>query len=305
MEKYIVYADWLIKGMPCEPYKLAKHLENLGYITIPVSKLDSTVFNNKKCIIIFFTFLELDISKFKTNNNIIIYRIDDLFPYFEMSKKCVDACDFIVGPQAHIFHKIANENLNTKPNFHLIYSAVPEFYETIQYNKDPICKVFVSGAQSFHYPLREHIRTDPKFTKYIETLDHPGYIQSVAKFSHNIIHDKYYLKLNKYLCCFCDGMLYGYFLPKIFEITSVGSLLLMEDNFETHLNAIGFYNNINCIFCNKSNLLEKIIWILDPVNRLEIDKIRQEGMNLTRANHTINNRALALDSFVTKIIENK
>jgi hypothetical protein len=301
MEKYVIYADWIKYGMPREPYEFALKLEKCGWTLIPCTKLDINFFKEKSCVIFCITYIELDISSLKHSNNKLLYKIDDLFPYFEMSKKCVDAADFIIGPYTYLFNELNDSIIQTKPNLWLPYSAVPEYYEQVEYNNTPKIKVFVSGAIGKVYHLRSFIAKDKNFADKIEKLDHPGYIQSASGFKHNIVRGDYYKKLNEYICCFCDCLIYKYVLAKIFEITSVGSLLLVEDKIETQLNLLGFYDTINCIMCNQDNLLEKIEWIFSPENRITVDNIRIKGMKLTRQMHNTDNRIEKFNLFFNNI----
>jgi len=303
MERYVVYADWTINGILKEPYIFVKRLEKIGWNCIALSSVPDGFFNGKKCIVLCITYIEKDIRSFKTKDNILIYKVDDLFPYYEITKKCIDACDYIIGPYTHLFSKIPHDALIHKVNCQIGYSAVPEYYESISFNKIPKLKIFVSGALSEVYPLRQYISSDSKFNTYVEKLCHPGYIQNTSILKHQIVDDKYYSRLNEYLCCFCDCLTHGYIPAKIFEITSVGSLLLVEDKISSELNKLGFYDDINCIMCNNSNLLEKIQWILNPDNRNQVDKIRKEGMELTRRSHTTDNRVSLFTDFLEKNVK--
>lgn len=146
------------------------------------------------------------------------------------------------------------------------------------------------------YPFRNYIKYDKKLKDYIDYLDHPSY----KNLTHNIINENYYKKLNNYLCCFVDASIYNYLLLKVFEICSVGSLLLIDDTIKTTLNELHFLDNINCIMCNKNNIYEKIKFILDKNNRQEVDKIRFAGMNLVREKHSLNNRIIMFNSGIIK-----
>jgi hypothetical protein len=150
------------------------------------------------------------------------------------------------------------------------------------------------------YPLRLFI-SNIEFKDYTERLIHPSY----NNFTHDCINGTYYKKLNEYLCCFVDSVMYNYVLLKVFEICSVGSLLLVEDTIENELNKLGFYDNINCILCNKNNLENKIKWILNVENRHSIDNMRKNGMDLVRQHHTTKNRSEMFDIIVNTKLEYK
>ena len=76
---------------------------------------------------------------------------------------------------------------------------------------------------------------------------------------------------------------------------------------ENLINYIGLqhdYDNINCIFCNKQNVLNKISWILDTKNRATVDLIRKKGMILVRKKHNTRVRSKQLDNIVNKYFKN-
>lgn len=293
--KIVIYADWLVTYLMSEPFDFCKGLEKYGWILCPLSNAHKLEFNPlEKYIILFVTYKSCDISSFKKENIQIVYKIDDLFPFDEMYRKGVESCDYIIGPYTHLFHKINDYNLNNKPTLTVPYSAVPNYFNEISFNELPIKKVFLSGAMSWEYFLRRSLRENTKLKCYVDVLDHPGYTHQ----KHSCTNLSYYKKLNEYLCCFCDCLTYQYVLAKIFEITSVGSLLLVEDKIEKQLNELGFFNNVNCVTCNESNIEEKVLWIMDEHNRNTIDIMRKKGMELTRLNHSTNNRIDLFNNFI-------
>ena len=293
MNKIVVINDWLIKYLTLEPYIFAKKLIDFGFKMIKLSDFDPK--NIEKTIILFITYDDYDFKAYK-NNNIIIYKIDDLYPYKKIRKDCIDNCDYLIGPYQYLFNSLDTikmyENINLKKSFYIPYSYINEYLHNIKLNTNPIKKVFVSGATSSIYPLR----LLAKKMNNIISLDHPSYF----KYKHDLINEKYYNELNKYICCFCDGSIYRYVLLKVFEITCVGSLLLIDDTIINELNILGFYDGVNCITCNKNNLQNKINFIIDEKNIEMINDIRKKGMENSLLYHSVNNR---VEQFI-KIIEN-
>ena len=55
---------------------------------------------------------------------------------------------------------------------------------------------------------------------------------------------------------------------------------------ERWIKKIGFIDGENYISCNKENLIEKIEWICNEQNRNEVDRIRKNGNELVKNNHT-------------------
>ncbi len=306
MNKYIIVTDWLANYITKEPYLFAKKLELSGWNIIFLSKLDIEKLKKYMCIVLCITYDDLDISKIKCDNNYIIYKIDDLYPVKEIRKKCIEFSNMIIGPYQYLFNTPTimsmYPKLHKKHSYTVSYSAVDEYYSNIEFNNNPIRKIFVSGAISDVYPLRKYIITSDNMGDYIEVLKHPTY----ESYKHNIINGEYYKKLNNYICCFTDALVYEYVLLKIFEICSVGSLLLVEDSISTELNKLGFYDQVNCIMCNKSNIQSKADWILDVKNKDSLDKMRKAGMELVRNNHTTSIRANKFNNIIDKeVTDNK
>ena len=301
IKKYVIYTDWISTYLTLEPFMFVKNLESFGWEIIELSKLNIENIKNNKCIVLCVTYDDFDMSLIKCDNVQIIYKIDDLHPYKEIRNKCIETADIIVSPYQYLFNttEIKNmyKNINLPKTFYIPYSAVDDFFENIKYNNKPINKIFVSGCVDDRYPLRHFIKFDNKFKQYIDSLDHPSY----SNYSHNCINTVYYNKLNEYLCCFVDASAYKYILLKIFEICSVGSLLLVDDIIENELNILGFYNNINCIFCNKNNLEDKIKWILNNENRQLVDNMRKLGLELVRNKHATSNRSEQFNIIVENI----
>jgi len=301
--KIIIISDWIKTYLTQESYIFAKKLEILGWSIIELSKLDVNAVKNSPSIILCITYDDLDISVLKSSNTHIIYKLDDLFPFKEIRNTCINAADIIIGPYKYLFNtnRIIQmyPNINTKPSFHIPYSAVNNFYSDIRYNNNPLMKILVSGAISNVYPLRTFIKTDARFKKYIDILEHPSY----KNLSHSIVNKKYYEKLNTYICCFTDASSYKYILLKVFEICSVGSLLLTDDIITDELKSLGFYDSVNCILCNKNNIEDKIKWILNADNRDKIDEIRNNGMILVRDMHTTKKRASDMNSLINDMFK--
>jgi len=84
---------------------------------------------------------------------------------------------------------------------------------------------------------------------------------------------------------------------------------LVEDSIAVELNKLGFFDNENCMMCNRDTMVDKIKWICDENNRVAVDVIRQKGMDLVRNNHTTLHRSMEfhdmLKSLQAKPYKNK
>ncbi len=287
--KYVIYTEWIKTYLTKEHFIFVKNLELYGWEIIELSKLNVDIIKRNKCIVLCVTYDDFDVSLIKCENVQIIYKIDDLYPFKDIRNKCIENSDTIISPYQYLFttDEIKKMYKITCKNIFLPYSAVNEYFNNVPFNTNPIYKIFVSGFVDSRYPFRNFIKTNITFKKYIEFLDHPSY----TSYTHNCINEEYYKKLNEYVCCFVDAMIYKYILLKVFEIPSVGSLLLIDDSISDELNTLGFYDTINCIFCNVYNVENKIKWILDIKNKDIIDTIRKTGMEIVRNIHSTKNRS--------------
>lgn len=292
--KYIIITEWIIDYITAEHYEFCKELEKLGWSIIYLKNLNIQKLQSQKCIVLCVTYDDFDINKLIHKNIYLIYKIDDLEPYKSIRNDCINACDMLIGPYTYLFKNYKNKysNILNKIHYQNYYSCVPKFFYDIEFNKNPINKIFISGASNSNYPFRNYLFSLSKNDSNFEILKHPSY----HKKEHNIINKEYYNKLNKYVCCFVDASKFKYILLKIFEVTSVGSLLLVDDMIEKELNKIGFLDNINCIMCNKNNINEKINYILN--NRNIINNIRLNGFNLSRAQHNTIKRAIDFNNYI-------
>jgi hypothetical protein len=78
-------------------------------------------------------------------------------------------------------------------------------------------------------------------------------------------------------------------------------LLLTDRIIEKEMNELGFLDGQTCIFCDKSDFLEKVAWIVDDANRSAIDGIRMAGMKLTRERHMTKHRAAQIGQLVNML----
>jgi len=305
LRKLIIVADWIKSYLALEHYKFAEYLLEYGWEIMELSSLDLHYIKKEKCLVLCITYDGFDTSIIKDENVTIIYKIDDLYPYKEIRNHCINNCDILIGPYKHLFHQVENmyNNINNKCSYWIPYSAVNDFYQDININITPKNKILISGIQNEYYPFRKKMYTisqEECYKNKFDTLSHPSY----NNYNHNVINKNYYSKLNEYICCFTDALEYNYLLLKIFEITSVGSLLLVVDSISSELNKLGFNDGIHCIMCNENNIYEKIDWILNLNNINEVNSIRKRGMELTRNIHNTKQRAQDFNKLIVYHMEN-
>jgi len=287
-KKFVIISDWLVTYITEEPYYCAIELQKRGWNIILLSQLNEEEIKKNECVVLFITYNDYDITKLKHENVNIIYKIDNLYPNNKIAKINVENADIVISPYAYL---LKNKFKNISNNYEWIpYSCMDKYFDKISFNNNPINKIFVSGSNISNInPFRDHV--------FDLAEKHVEYFDSLKDCS--IIREEYQKKLNSYLCCFADGSVFNYILIRIFEITASGCLLLTDIYLEPILTKLGFINGINCIMCNKEDILDKVKYILAPENRSTIDKIRLAGFQLSRKEHCTSKRAYMINSIAT------
>lgn len=299
VKKYIIVTDWMETFVAQEYWLFAKGLETLGWTLLKIKDVVVDDIKKQKSIVVCDTSDFFDIGRLKCDNVHLIYKMDDFFPYKTIRNDCISNCDTLVSSYQYLCPTLGNvyKGILNKPSYWSPHCAIHDFFDGIMFNTNPNSdKIFVSGAVSDTYPLRMYVVSDPMFTNIIDRLRHPSY--NVDTYRHDVMNKKYYERLNMYLCCFCDALTFKYLLMKVFEITAVGSLLLVEDSIKEPLRELGFINMETCILCNKENIYDIMEWILDKGNRIIVDIIRKKGMELTRSRHTLRHRVEVFNSWI-------
>jgi len=169
---------------------------------------------------------------------------------------------------------------------------------TIEFNDEPINKILLSGCLDKNtYPFRHYVHTLSHYTNSIDVLSQLSY----SKLNHNFYGHNYLMYINKYIaaiaCCSTSNT--PYIVNKFFEIPATGALLMAYDKFvEKPLKELGYIDGENYISVNFDNYIEKMNYVLDPLNRLKIDTIRLNGFNLVWSKHTLNLRAKLIDDTI-------
>jgi hypothetical protein len=220
----------------------------------------------------------------------IVIKIDDLEnynnSYTDLLRFYVAHADMLIGPCAYEFAKyFPHRNVKWLP-----YStSIEDEGGPLLFNISPDERILVSGSVAADRPFRKYVfeLDDSRLAK----LAHPGYAGGYDEASAAIVKARWFREINKYLSAFCDAHSLRYIHLRVFEVASAGSLLLADRLVEAELNQLGFIDGYTCVFCDQSDFLEKVNWVLDPANRAKVDEIRAAGMSLALARHTTRRRA--------------
>jgi hypothetical protein len=184
-------------------------------------------------------------------------------------------------------------------NYYTIPFSVEETHIP-SFNQKPLTQLLLTGCTNKnYYPLRSKI-TLLNDTYPICILPHPGY----RIINHNCTGKLYFDEINKYIASVSTCSILNYIVAKYFEIPASGALLFAYvEPVIDDLTKYGFKDMVNMIVFNNDNLIQKIEYILDPINKDEIDKIRLNGYNLILKKHTHNTRFyIEFNNFIDKLL---
>jgi hypothetical protein len=164
-------------------------------------------------------------------------------------------------------------------------------------NESPRNVVFVSGAVSSHYPLRQlMVDIAKRHPDVAEVQQHPGYRVDFDYDSDSRVGAAYARAMHGCLAAFTDALRYRYVVAKHFEIPATGALLIADREVAPQLARLGFEDGVHYISASANDLEEVVERVLDERNRDEVDAIRRRGHALVHQRHTTRHRAREIDT---------
>lgn len=203
-------------------------------------------------------------------------------------------CDTILAAYAPVFSEHYPQLATERPVVWIPHAAGPDFF--LPFNEDPEPLVFLSGALSWHYPLRLQVKElADRGAAPIVYHPHPGYHCGYDYERDANVGRGYAEKIHRHLAAFTDALIYRYTVAKFFEIPATGALLLGDRAVSDALRSLGFEEDIHYLPVGSEDVEEKIAWALNPVNRPRVDEIRRRGQALVLERHTTSHRARQID----------
>lgn len=168
--------------------------------------------------------------------------------------------------------------------FFPMFFAPHDRYSKFSLNKNPIMKCLLAGATSVHYPLRIQLNQIAK--EHSKLFDISPYRGTHGALYRGVVTRGAFAEMLHSYFCVATSTVYQCVISKIFEIPATGSLLLT--NRVKNMDALGFVPFKHYIPIDSENALDRITQCL--AHPEDYEKIRQEGMDLVHASHSINNR---------------
>ncbi|KAJ8598272.1 hypothetical protein CTAYLR_005992 [Chrysophaeum taylorii] len=190
--------------------------------------------------------------------------------------------DVVLSPSAYMLREyFSSLNVSSLPVILWIpHGASPAFTEQ-PYNRHPMRKLLLWGSVGqASYTIREWLITEfqPKHRSTVDLFKHMDYRARTE--SKGSIHAEL---LSAYYCGIATTTIHRRMVAKIFEIPATGALLLVNNDLQPMLSALGLTNMIHYVAFDGADPAPMIEWTLDPRNFAAVDEIRNRGMLVDRS----------------------
>ena len=241
-----------------------------------------------------YEFLQAHAAEIQRLNCHKVFLADDLHwwnePMRTMKSISFALCETVLSTYAYTWARFYPELFGLKKLVWIPHSASPDFM--LPYNHDPENSIFLSGAMSQHYPLRQQLMNVHERGSYsIKYHRHPGYQVGYDYNQNGAVGRGYAEKINQHRVAFTDCLTFRYVVAKYFEIPATGALLLADDAVSGPLQELGFIGNTHYVPVSKENLEDSVRYVLDEKNHDELDNIRRRGQELVWQRHKTSDRA--------------
>ena len=221
---------------------------------------------------------------------------------------------------------IHSDNYSKKVNFHFC-NSFDKIFCSYDYKVSKLrSEIDITKVVPFPHYVSNHLVIDKQKIQFLKkkgivlsgfdepwrsefyTIRHQLYLKYSdqlinLKKDDNIFGYKFYNFINTSLAAISTPGNIGYIVAKYFEIPSSYTLLLAYDeNIESHLQNLGFIDNINYISFNMNNVQDKIDFIKNPKNIDKIREITENGYDLIISKHLLTNRVVLLDNICNELI---
>ncbi|ETW09880.1 hypothetical protein H310_00326 [Aphanomyces invadans] len=162
----------------------------------------------------------------------------------------------------------------------------------------PVTRVLLVGAANAEfYPLRAWAQKQVGKLP-LDVHPHPGY-EGYASDTEALAQTTSYARLvHSYVATFTCTSRLDFVVAKIFEIPATGSLLLINHDVADLMARLGFADGTHYIGYDPHDPSAAILYVVNPLYRRRIDRIRRAGQRLVRERHTTWHRVNELTSLL-------
>lgn len=217
---------------------------------------------------------------------------DDLHHHgvMETREKAFLLCDTVLATYAYRFADFFPEVAKSRRIVWLPHSASPDF--ALAANSAPRNELFLSGAISEVYPLRERLNAmRERGFKEIVRLEHPGYHCQYDYADDGRVGRAFARQIWEHRAAFTDCLVYRYAVAKHFEIPATGALLVADVALKEPLKELGFLPGIHYFPVSGADLEDRVRYLFCEEHHAELDRVRQNGQELVLARHRTSHRA--------------
>ena len=207
-----------------------------------------------------------------------------------LQEKAFLLCDTVLSTYAYRFDDFFPKVAKSRRIVWLPHSASPDF--ALAANSAPRNELFLSGAISKVYPLRERLNALMESGwKDIVRHEHPGYHCQYDYAGDSRVGRAFARRIWGRRAAFTDCSVYRYAVAKHFEIPATGALLVADVALEEPLTQIGFLPGLHYFPVSGGDLEDRVRYLFCEDHHAELDRIRRDGQALVLSRHRTSHRA--------------
>lgn len=207
-----------------------------------------------------------------------------------LQKKAFRSCDTVLSTYAYRFKDFFPKVAKSRRIVWLPHSASPDF--ALAANSAPRNELFLSGALTKDYPLRERLNAlRESGCKEIIRHEHPGYHCEYDYAADSRIGRALARQIWERRAAFTDCSIYRYAVAKHFEIPATGALLVADIALQAPLQELGFLPGVHYFPVSDADLEERVRYLFCEEHHPELDRIRRNGQVLVLERHRTSHRA--------------
>jgi hypothetical protein len=223
------------------------------------------------------------------NDTVVFEWVDDMW-YSDNARDGMRGADVLFPTYEYLLDPVFHGVL-ARPRVWMPHSVMPAFLR-LPLNATPVARVLLVGSSDPKgYPLRWLVtekleKGDNRFNVFKSPgwhvpngVDHQGEMGEA---------------MNGHLATIADGSSGHFLVGKCFEMPASGALMIMSDDIQGPLAAVGFLSGVHYLAYNKDTLDAVVDWVLAPANRAAVDRMRAAGREVALAVHQTHHRTAML-----------